>query len=120
MFGEERQPRERFGTGWALEAFDIFVSLLMSSQVRPISKGPRAELADEGFLAGVGPDVTLQKPRPRESLITEVALAWKRMGADVHLQGSESFVRFVTLLADEDLLSLVAFGCWTVELLVLR
>ena len=60
--------------------------------------------AGEGFLARVRPDVTLQKPRTRESLTAQEALAGQCVRADVHLEGTERDVNLLAVFAAEGFL----------------
>lgn len=79
-----------------------------------------AVVATEGLLTSVRPNVTLKKPRSRESLSAKVALARQRMRSDVHFQSSSRGVDFSTLVACHCFLNLITFVCSTMELLVLR
>ena len=71
--------------------------------------------AYEGLLPGVGPQVSLEQPRPGEGLAALLALAGQRVGPDVHLQGAGGVVTFATILASGLALDLIR----TVKLLVL-
>jgi len=61
-------------------------------------------------------DVSLEQPRSGESFATQVALAWKSVSANVHLQCTQRHVFLLTELAYERLLVLTC----TVELKVFR
>jgi hypothetical protein len=61
------------------------VRLLVRPQVAAVRKTAATFAALERLLSGVGADVALQQPRPRERLATNVALARKRVCPDVHL-----------------------------------
>jgi len=116
---QERHPREGLVAHLAGVLLDVHVGLLMGSQVRAVGKGSWAVGALEGLLAGVGADVSLEQPGSREGLAADRALAGQRMGADVHLEGSNGGVQLATLLAGVRLLLLVTLGCGAVELAVL-
>lgn len=81
--------------------------LQVRAEVGPVGERPSALGAAEGFLAGVGPDVSLQQPGPRERLPAEDALAGQGVGPDVHLQGPEGGVQLVAVLTREALLVLL-------------
>ena len=60
---QQRHPRERFGTGLALVAFDVGVRLRMRTQVGPVGECAVAVGTPERLFAGVRPQVALKQPR---------------------------------------------------------
>lgn len=92
----------------ALVFLDIAVSLHVSSQVRAVGKGARANVALERLLARVGSNVTLQEPRSAETFAANFALARQRVSANVHLERSKRRVRLFAVFAREMFLNLGA------------
>lgn len=88
MFGEKRHPGEGLAAGGAGVLLHFGMCLEMSPEVGPVGKSSVAVLARERFFAGVGPDVSLEKPRPTERLTAEFALAGQCVRSYVHLEGS--------------------------------
>jgi len=107
VFGQQRHSGEGLAAGLTRVALDVRVRLQMSPQVGPVRKGARAVRAAERLLPRVGPDVTLQEPRPREGLSAEHTLARQRVRSDVHLQGPQADVDLVAVLAAERLFDLL-------------
>ena len=66
VLGQVGLQSEAFTTFGAGKRFVRGVRLHMCSQVALVSEGFVAEVACEGFLPGVGPDVSLQQPGPGE------------------------------------------------------
>ena len=83
------------------------VRLLVGPQVGPVGKGLITNLAGEGLLAGVGPDVALEQPGPGEALAAVRTTAALVVGADVLGVGGHGDVDLVTVRALLGLLVLV-------------
>ena len=60
VFGEVGLESKLLATSGAAEWLDVAVCLHVSPQVALVSEGFVAEMAAEGFLPGVSPDVSLQ------------------------------------------------------------
>jgi len=90
----------------------------MCSQIRAICKRPVAMLATEGLLSRMSANVSLQQPWSREGLAAQIALAGQRVGANVHLEGTQRNIGLVTILAAEGLLHLITLGGRAMELLM--
>lgn len=119
VFGEQRHPREGFAAGRARVLLHIGMGLQMGAQVRLIGERTMTILATEWFVAGVGADVSLQQPWPRECLSAQMALAWFGVGANVHLEGAQRCVRLRAVGAIERFLCLIVAGRRAMELLML-
>ena len=88
MFLQERHPAEGLRTAGAGVLLHFLVGLQVGAKVGSVGECPMAVFAFERFLTGMGSDMALKEPRPRESLSADIALAGEGMGANVHLQGS--------------------------------
>lgn len=73
MFVQVGLQRERLVAPLALEVLVRRVGLHVGPQVGPIGEGFAAVTAAVRFFAGVGPEVTLQKPRTGEELAADAA-----------------------------------------------
>ena len=62
MFREVALECKLLATSCAGERFDVAVGLNMGPQVTLVCKGFVAQVAGEGFLSGVSPDVALEQP----------------------------------------------------------
>lgn len=91
-------------TALAVEIFESRVGLHVSSEVGSVREGFSTVSTTVGFVAGVAAHVALQKPRPRESLPTNIALVVEVVSEDVHAEGRH---RDVHLGADVALLGIV-------------
>ena len=76
----------------------------MCSQVASVGETSVTFCTLEGFLSGVGSDVTLQQPGTGEGLVADVALAGQSVGLDVHLQSTLCAVNLLACRALEFLL----------------
>lgn len=119
VFGEQRHPREGFAAGRARVLLHIGMGLQMGTQIRLIGEGAMTILATERFVAGVGANVSLQQPWPREGLTAQMTLARLGVGANVHLEGAQRCVRLWAVGAVERFLCLIVAGRRAMELLVL-
>lgn len=63
--------------------------------------------ATEGFLARVGPDVTLEQPRSGEGLTTQHAFTRQRVGPNVHFEGTQTNVDFIAVFTAEGFFGLL-------------
>lgn len=70
VFVKQRHPGEGLVTGDTGVLLDVSVGLEVSPQVAAVSEAAVTLRTLEGFLSGVGPDVALQQPGPREGLAT--------------------------------------------------
>lgn len=118
VLGEQRHPREGLAAARTRIFFDVGVGLQVGPQVRAVGEGPVAVGTRERFFAGVGADVALQQPGPRERLAAHRALAGQRVGANVHLEGAQRHVHLLAVLARERFSG--AFAGGAVKLAVLR
>jgi len=73
------------------------VRLQVGSQVGPVGEGAAALRAGKRSLAGVGPQVPLKQPRPRERLAAQLAATRQRVRPDVHLERAERRVRLAAV-----------------------
>lgn len=80
---------------------DETMRLHMRPQIRSIGEGPVANLTLEGLLTSMCTVVALQQPRPREGLATYLALAWKSVRTNMHLQSTGCHIGLVTAFAFE-------------------
>ena len=71
----------------------------MRPEVGPIGKGLAAVSATVGLFSGVGAEVALQQPRPREGFPANAALVAQVVGEEVHGEGRHGDVDLVTLRA---------------------
>ena len=115
MLGEQAHAAECLLAAGARVLLVLEVSLQVGAQVGLVGEGAATLGAGEGLLPSVGPQVTLEQPRPGEGLAALLALAGKRVGPDVHLQSAGGVVTFATILASGLALDLIR----TVKLLVL-
>ena len=99
MFGEVRLESETLpalGTG---ERLVRGVGLHVSPQVTFIREGFVTEMAAEGFLPGVSPDVSLEEPGPGERFPTERTLAARSVSPHVHAEGGRAAVLLAAVRA---------------------
>lgn len=119
MFRQQRHPTESLAARRTRVLLHITVGLQMRPQIAPVRKRPIAVLTTERLLSSVGSDVTLKKPRPRESFSTKMTLAGQGVCPDVHFECTQADVDLLTELAGEALLRL-SLGRGAVELLMFR
>ena len=68
----------------------------MSSQIGSVSKWFPTVSTSKRFVPCVRPEVTLKKPRPGESLSTDLALVVEVMSEDMHWQGWHAYIHLPT------------------------
>lgn len=120
VFRQQRHPGEGLAAVGARVLLDVGVCLEMSTEVGAVGERPVTKRTREGFLAGVGTDVSLQQPWSREGFATEDTLAGEGVRPDVHLESTQRHVDFLTVLAAEALLGGGLLVGGAVELLMLR
>lgn len=104
VLSQQRHPGKAFGAASTSVLLVIGVGLQMRPQIGSVRKSSVTMHTRKRLLPSVSPDVSLQQPRPRKSLATNIALARQRVSPDVHLQRSHGGVHFFTILTDERLL----------------
>ena len=115
MLGKKRHSGESLIANVTVVLLDVTVRLQVRAQVGPISEGAPTELAREWLLSCVCANMSLKKPRSRESLATNTAFTGKSVCTYVHLESTQGRVLLSTLLAAKLFLDLNG----TVELCVL-
>ena len=78
--------RKRLSAALARVQLERRVRLHVRAQVGPVGERLAAVRAAEGFLAGVGAQVPLQQPRPREGLVADRAAVLEVVSEHVHRQ----------------------------------
>ena len=78
--------RKRLSAALACVQLERRVRLHVRAQVGPVGERLAAVRAAEGFLAGVGTQVPLQQPRPREGLVADRAAVLEVVSEHVHRQ----------------------------------
>jgi len=91
--------RKGLVTPLAVEVFESRMGLHVSSQVGTVCKGFATMGATVGFVPRVAAHVTLQQPRPGESLSTDITLVVEVMSEDMHAEGGHADVHLVADLA---------------------
>jgi len=91
--------RKGLVTPLAVEVFESRMGLHVSSQVGTVCKGLATVGATVGLVPRVTTHVTLQQPRPRESLSTDITLVVEVMSEDMHAEGGHADVHLVADLA---------------------
>lgn len=98
---QERHAGEGLGADRTAVLLGASMSLQMSPQVGAVSKGPAAMRTSIWLLTCMGADVALEQPGSREGLAAHLADAGQRVGADVHLEGTQAGILLVAVPADE-------------------
>lgn len=101
MFVEQGHEGGGPGARPALVPLDRQVGLEVGARVGAVGEGAAAVRTRKGLLAGVCPDVPLQQPGPGEGLAAGGTNAGQRVGALVHLEGSQTAVLLAAELAGE-------------------
>ena len=83
----------------ALKILGWRVGLHVCPQVGPVGKGLAAHGARVRFVAGVGAQVALEQPGPREGLPAHVALVVEVVCEDVHGEGRHGDIHLATDVA---------------------
>ena len=78
--------RKRLSAALARVQLERRVRLHVRAQVGPVGERLATVRAAEGFLAGVGAQVPLQQPRPREGLVADRAAVLEVVSEHVHRQ----------------------------------
>ena len=115
MLGQQTHAAEGLLAAGTRVLLVLQVGLQVGAQVGLVGEGAATLGAGEGLLPGVGPQVTLEQPRPGEGLAALLALAGQRVGPDVHLKGAGGVVALAAILTSGLALDLIR----TVKLLVL-
>ena len=84
--------------GVACVFLDICVSLEVGTQVTAVCKATVTLSTFKRFFPCVCSYVSLEQPRARECLSTQMALAGKSVGADVHLEGTQTRIYLEAVL----------------------
>lgn len=98
---QERHAGEGLGAHGAPVLLGTNVSLQVSPQVGAVSEGPAAVRTGIGLLTCMGADVTLEQPGSGEGLAAHLTDAGQRVGADMHLEGTQAGILLVTVPAGE-------------------
>lgn len=120
VFAQQRHPGKCLAAPGTRVLLNIRVRLQVSPQVRSVGECSTAVVARKRFFSSVGANVTLEEPRSRESLSTQMALAGQCVRTDVHLEGSQRSVYFCAILAAEGFACETSLGGRAVVLLMLR
>ena len=99
MLVQVRLEGERLVASRALKILGWRVGLHVRPQVGPVRKGLAAHCAGVRLVPGVGAQVALEQPRPREGLAAHVAPVVEVVGEDVHGESGHGDVAFATDVA---------------------